>query len=386
MNLCHIITKLELGGAQLSTLHILSRLPKDKYTISLITSSKGMLKPDFRALSHVQCHFLPLLHRPINPLFDLAVFLQIYFILRKDKYSIVHTHSSKAGVIGRWAARLARVPVIMHTVHGWSFNDYQRPLRRKLFIFLERMTAKFTSNIICVSQKDIDTGLKYKIAPEHKFEFIPYGIPIPKFRRSPAGIPEKKRGLGILNDDPVIGMISCLKPQKSPLDFVQASLKIYEQHPRVNFLLVGDGVLRGKCKKLLNGSPLNGRFIFTGWRRDVSEILDVMDVAVLTSKWEGMPISVMEALCKGCPVVATGVGGTPELIKNRVNGFLTQPGSHEEVAAKTLEILSDTNLFHQMKAQAASSIDETFCVDRMTEKTADLYKKMFVSKQDCLDG
>lgn len=374
MNVCHVITKLELGGAQLSTLNILSKLPKSKYGISLITSSNGLLKPDVCALKDVTCHFLPFLRRPINPIFDLLAFVHVYFILRRNKFSVVHTHSSKAGIIGRWAARLARVPVIVHTVHGWSFNEYQWPIKKKLFIFLERATARITSKIICVSQKDREIGLKYNIAQEDKFELIKYGIPIAEFRRPLADPLKKKRDLGILNDNAVVGMISCLKPQKSPLDYVKAMTKIYKENPLVNFLLVGDGVLRRDCERFIEDTTMKERFIFTGWRRDISEILGVMDVAVLTSKWEGMPISVIEALCKGCPVVATGVGGTPELIKNRINGYITQPGAHEETAAKVWEVIKDADTLKAMKKRAASSIDDSFCVNAMVEKTQNLYQ------------
>lgn len=376
MKLCHVITKPELGGAQLSTLNILSRLPKAKYDISVITCAKGLLRSDFESLKDAKCYFLSSLHRPINPLLDICAFIQIYFIFRRNKYAIVHTHSSKAGIIGRLVAWFTHVPIIIHTVHGWSFNDYQSPIKRNIFVFLERITARFTTKIICVCKKDIEIALKYRIAKEDKFTLIKYGIPVSEFRRSSTDFEKKRRELGILNNDPVVGMISCLKPQKSPLDFIKASIKIYENEPRVNFLLVGDGVLRAKCEKVLARAPLNGRFIFAGWRRDISKILDVMDMVILTSKWEGMPISIIEALCKGCPVIATGVGGTPELIKDGVTGYITQPGFYEEVAEKALKILKDPHFFNKMKIEASSSVDDSFSIDRMVKEIESLYENL----------
>jgi len=372
---CHVITKPELGGAQLSTLNILSGLPRDKYDISVITSPKGILSPEFRKLKDVKSFSLPSLVRPINPLFDILGFIHIFLIYRCNKYAIVHTHSSKAGIIGRLAACLAGVPVIIHTVHGWSFNDYQGWIRKRVFIFLEKVVARFTTKIICVSKKDLQAGLKYKIAGPDKFVLIKYGIPIAELRRSSVDPLVKKKELGITNNGPVIGMIACLKPQKSPLDYIKACIKIYEKMPEVNFLLVGDGALRSKCEKLLAPTPLNGRFIFTGWRRDVSEILDILDVAVLTSKWEGMPISIIEALCKGCPVVATNIGGTGELVKDGVTGYVTQPCAYEETAEKVLKILGDPVSFNKMKIQAALSIDESFGVDRMVGEIENLYRR-----------
>jgi len=376
MRICHVITKPELGGAQLSTLNILSSLPRDKYNISIITSAHGMLEPEFRGMKKARTFFSRFLVRPINPLSDILAFIDIFLVYRSNKYDLVHTHSSKAGIIGRWAARLANIPTIIHTVHGWSFNDYQPSILRRFYIFLERITASVTTKIICVSKRDIDIALRYKIAPREKLTLIRYGIPLRKFRESKTDIQLKKRELGIANNDPVIGMISCLKPQKSPADYVRAAIEIYKEIPAVNFLMVGDGVLRSQCKKILDATTLDGRFIFAGWRRDVSEILDVLDVVVLTSKWEGMPISIIEALSKGCVVVATDACGTSELVKDNVTGYIVKPGSYGQVARKVINVLNDRQLFQSVKNRAYSSIDDSFDVSRMVNEIDNLYQRL----------
>ncbi|MFC1623891.1 glycosyltransferase family 4 protein [Candidatus Omnitrophota bacterium] len=375
MRICHVITKPELGGAQLSTLNILSGLPKDKYDISIITSPKGILGPEFKDLSMVRSFFSPFLVRSVNPLYDILALIHIYRIYRRNKYHLIHTHSSKAGILGRLSGWLAGVPTIIHTVHGWSFNDCEPRVLKRFSILLERITARFTTKIICVSRKDLEIGLKYKIAPKEKFTLIKYGIALSEFRKSQKDVLQKRKELGIANNDPVIGMISCLKPQKSPLDYIKACVRIYEKMPNINFLLIGDGILREKCERLLASAPLNGRFIFTGWRRDTSEIMDILDVVVLTSKWEGMPISLIEALSKGCPVVATDVGGVSELVKDGITGYIVKPGSHEDVAMKALKILKDRGSFNKMKEEAMSSIDDSFELDRMVEEIKDLYQR-----------
>lgn len=376
MRICHVITKPELGGAQLATLNILSCLPGDKYDISLISSGGGLLNPDLNNIKGVKVFYLSFLIRPINPIADIIAFISIYKLYKSNKFTLVHTHSSKAGIIGRWAARLAGVPLIIHTVHGWSFNDYQPRFLKNLFIFLERITAKFTTKIICVSNKDIETGLRHKIAPRDKFELIKYGIPLVDFRKSLHDKKKKRKELGIDNEDPIVGMISCLKPQKSPLDYIKASISIYNEMPDVNFLLIGDGVLRPQCEKLLASAPLNGRFIFTGWRRDISEILDILDVVVLTSKWEGMPISIIEALCKGRPVVITDVGGARELVKDGVTGYIVHPGLYEEVASKVLGIIRDKKAFRKMSENASLSIDDSYDLKNMIGKVDKLYQEL----------
>ena len=373
MRVCHLITKPELGGAQVSTLSILSGLSKVKYDISCITSRRGILGHEFQNLKDINSIFSPFLGRPVNPLFDILAFIHIYNIYRRNKYQIVHTHSSKAGIIGRLAGRLAGVPVIVHTVHGWSFNEYQNLIIKHFFILLEKIAARYTSKIICVSKRDIQTAIKYKIAPENKFIFIKYGISVAEFRKSPDGKLQKRKRLGIANNDPVVGMISCLKPQKSPLDYIKAAIKIYEKIPNVNFLLVGDGILRQKCERFLSKSSLNGRFILTGWRRDIPDILDILDIMVLTSKWEGMPIAVIEALCKGCPVVATDVGGSRELIGDGITGYLTKPGAYDEVALRIEYILKNPGHLDRMKKAAFQSIDDSFREDRMIDEIETLY-------------
>jgi len=385
MRICHVITKPELGGAQLSTLNLISSLPKDKYQVSIVTSSAGLLKQKFKSLENVTAYFSPFLIRPANPIVDILALIHIFFIYRCRGFRIIHTHSSKAGIIGRWAAFLYNKTQcwlkvkgerceVVHTVHGWPFNDYQWILVKRFYIFLERITAPFTTKIICVSKKDIETGLKYRIAPKEKFVLIKYGIPLYQFKNSNCNKADKKKELGINNNDPVIGMISCLKPQKSPLDYVKACADVYNKLPSINFLLIGDGVLKKRCKSELSKSSLNGRFIFTGWRRDVSDILDVIDIVVLTSKWEGLPIAIIEALSKGKPVVATDAGGCRELIEDGVTGYITRPGQYKDTADRLSSILKDKDSLLKMSREAAKSIDESFDIKAMARNIDNLYR------------
>jgi len=374
MRICHVITKPELGGAQLSTLNLISNLPEDRYQVSIITSSSGILRPEFQGLKHATAYFLPLLTRLINPIVDILALIHIYLIYRCNRFKIIHTHSSKAGVVGRWAALFAGVPAILHTVHGWPFNDYQLFLVKRFYIFLERITAVFTTKIICVSKKDMETGLKYKIAPREKFALVRYGIPLYRFKHSNCDKAAKKKELGIDNDDPVVGMIACLKPQKAPLDYIKACADVYNRMPGVNFLLIGDGVLKKRCRQELDKSSLNGRFIFTGWRRDISEILDIIDIAVLTSKWEGCPIAAIEALSKGKPVVATDTGGIRELVKDGITGYITTPGMYKDTADRISRILTDRGSFSKMSEEAGKSIDDSFDIKAMAQAMDDLYK------------
>jgi len=376
MRICHVITKPELGGAQLSTLNLISNLPEDRYQVSIITSPTGILKHEFKSFKNATVYFSPFLTRPMNLISDILASIDIYNIYRCNRFKIIHTHSSKAGIIGRWAALFAGIPVIIHTAHGWPFHDYQNPLERIFFILLEKITAVFTTKIICVSKKDIETGLKYKIAPKEKFVLIKYGIPLYQFKDSNCNKAEKKKELGINNEDPVIGMVACLKPQKSPLDYVKACIDVYNEMPGVNFLLIGDGILKKRCKAELRKTSLNGRFIFTGWRRDVSELLDIIDIVVLTSKWEGFPIAIIEALAKGKPIVATDVGGVRELVKDGVMGYITRPREYKDTTGRILNMLKDRGSFFKMQEEAFKSIDDSFDISAMALNTDKLYRSL----------
>ena len=171
IRILHIVTKLELGGAQRNVLDILSGLDQKRFEIHLI-SSKGLLNDEARAIPHLHLTLLPFLRRPPNPIFDLWAFLVLVSYMKRNKIQIVHTHSSKAGILGRWAARLAGVPVIIHSVHGWGFHDYLKSFLNDFFIFLERVTARITTKLIAVSENDIRKGLDLRIGSQNQYLLV----------------------------------------------------------------------------------------------------------------------------------------------------------------------------------------------------------------------
>ncbi|GAH03767.1 unnamed protein product, partial [marine sediment metagenome] len=214
LNILHIITKLELGGAQKSTLHIIDLLNKDRYNLSLISSNAGILIPEARSIPQIDLSLLSILKRAVDPVKDFFALVSLIKLIKRKKFDIVHTHSSKAGILGRWAAKLAGVPVVLHSVHGWGFHHRQNPLTRRLFIYLERITAKITNRLIAVSQSDIKGGLNARIGTEDKYTLLRYGISLQKFIGCQADIKKKKEELGIKTDSPIVGMVACFKPQK----------------------------------------------------------------------------------------------------------------------------------------------------------------------------
>lgn len=383
LNLLQIITELELGGAQKNVLHIAALLDKDRYELSLLSSNKGILAADALNIPKVNAAFLPALRRPISPLRDLLTLIQLTRFIKNNKFDLVHTHSSKAGILGRWAARFAAAPVILHTVHGWGFNQRQNPLTRGFFAFLERITARVTDKLIAVSEGDIRTGLDAGIAAPDKYALIRYGIPVEEFSGCRDGIKKKKEELGLNADSPVVGMVACFKPQKAPRDFLKIAALVKKDFPETKFLMVGDGILRRKSEGLRDRLGLKEDVFFTGWRRDIPRILPVLDVFVLTSLWEGLPVVILEAMACALPVVATSTEGARELIRPGINGFLAPLGDVRAMAQKIGVLLKDKALSHKMGQEGRRLLTAGFRVENMVQEIGRLYQDLARKKGLC---
>ncbi|MFH1800997.1 MAG: glycosyltransferase family 4 protein [Candidatus Omnitrophota bacterium] len=377
INILYVITQLELGGAQRQLLSLIRHLDRRDYNLFLFTAREGLLMEEALSSGGLTCYRSRHLKRPINFFEDFLAMIEILRFIKKNKIDIVHTHSSKAGILGRWAGALAKTKIVIHTVHGWSFNDFQKPFFRKLYLRLERWSAKFTDKIIVVSNHDRQKGLDHKIGADGKYSLVRYGIDRAQFGRRD---PTIRKELGISDNETVIGTIACFKPQKAPEDFVQLAFLASQVFPRAKFLMVGDGILREKIEKLIAKFNLASRFILTGWRRDIPRVLPAMDVFVLTSLWEGMPIVVLEAIVSQVPVVATQTGGISEIIAEGETGFLVPCHDMPSMLEKARIFLQDTSLKERITRDARQSINEKFDTGTMVKDHEDLYQELVKTK------
>jgi len=378
INILYVIAKLELGGAQKQLLSLVSNLGNERFRPFLFTAKRGLLISEASAIDGLTLERSCYLERAISPFKDLLSLAEIYLFIKKNNIDIVHTHGSKAGILGRFAARLAGIKVNIHTIHGWSFNDCQPWLFRKLIIWLERLVGEFTDRLIVVSRHDKQKGLKNHIGSEDKYVLIHYGIDYAEFNRDGQKIKEE---LGINSKDLVVANISCFKPQKSPLAFVKLAYLVSQNIPDVKFLLVGDGVLRGKIERLILRLNLQKQLILTGWRRDIPDILSAADVFVLNSLWEGLPVTALEALASGRPVIATHTGGISEVIIEGRNGFLVSPTDMQGMCKKLTILLRNPDLRKAMSGNAKEALTSDFLLDSMVEKTKNLYKDLISEKE-----
>jgi len=380
----HVITMLELGGAQQNTLYTVEHLDRSKFSVALWSGDGGMLNAEARAIADLEFKIVPGLVREVRPSRDAMAFWQLYTMLRHEvRFSkapvIVHTHSSKAGILGRWAARLAGVPVIIHTFHGFGFNRFQPFPKRAAFIAAEWITGRMATHcFIAVSRANLEEAVSRGIAGRHRIKIIRSGIKAQEFEPRDINKAEKKKSLGLDPHAPLVLMAACLKPQKNPLDFVRVAQKVLSRAPEAQFALAGDGELRGELERAVRNADLEKRFALLGWRRDVAELMWASDLFVLTSLWEGLPRSYLQAVAAGLPIVGTDVDGAKEAVRSGKNGWLLPPGDVEGMAQKVAELLLDPRNAKQM-GEAGKDILPEFDIGLMVKRQEELYEKMLDS-------
>lgn len=389
IKVCHIITKLELGGAQQNTLYTVKTLDRKLFIPLLITGSEGILIEEANRYHHVRKYYLSELIREIRLAKDVRAWYTIWRILRREQREtphiplIVHTHSSKAGILGRWAAKCAGVSWIVHSIHGFGFHDYQPPLVHWAFIVLEWITAKITTHFIAVSEANIETGAHLGLFPRSRVSLIRSGIDVARFQRccnQPASTIRESREntlqeLHIPIHKKVVGMIACFKPQKAPLDFVRAMKLVVNTVPDVHGIMIGDGVLRPQIEAMIIRYHLEKTISLLGWRTDIPELLPLCQLLVLTSLWEGLPRVCPQAMAVGIPIVATNVDGIPEAVHDGVNGFLVQPGDIQKCAEKIGYLLNNPDIAQRMGKQGQKMVEE-FDIHRMVQQQEALYHSL----------
>jgi glycosyltransferase involved in cell wall biosynthesis len=377
-----VITRLIVGGAQETVMLVAAMLDRARFDVHVLsgpqTGSEGSLIKAVRAQG-VPLTIEPALVREVNPARDLLVLARLTHFIRHGRYDIVHTNSSKAGILGRWAAWLAGVPIIVHTVHGWGHHERQHPLVRRAYILLEQITQRITDRLVVVSPRNVEKGLADGIATPEKYVTIRSGIELDCFRE-PARPREAVRAeLSIPRDAPVVGTVTRLSPQKAPLDFVEAAAQVAAARPDVHFVVVGGGPLQAEVEARIAALDLIDRFHLTGLRRDVPDLLHSFDIFALSSLWEGLPRVLPQAMAAGLPIVATAADGNAEAVGDGVNGLLTPPGDPQAMADALLRLLDDPALACRM-GEAGRARAEEFGARQMVADIAALYEALLAER------
>jgi len=366
-----VITRLELGGAQRVVLHTARNLDRERFAVALAWGPGDLLDDEAAAIADLDHYPVDSLVRNIAPISDFRALASLRAAIRSFRPTVVHTHSSKAGILGRLAARLERVPAVVHTVHGFGFTPLQPAPVRMAFRAAEGLLARWTDHFVTVSETDRQRGIEIGLFPPERATVIRAGIDLEKYRAVADGDATRER-LGVPVDSPLVAQIGNFKAQKAPLDFVRVAAAVQKKIPEAWFVMVGDGPLRGRAEELARSLGLADRMIFCGWWDDIPGLLAAATVSVLTSRHEGLPCSVVESLAAGVPVVATAVDGTVEVVRSGGNGFLAPAGDVRALAEGVCTIVADAETRERFSAAASVGLED-FDHDLMVRRQEELY-------------
>lgn len=354
MKIALIITELQLGGAQRIVIELAGRLAQSDWEVCVITNERGLLLQDLQGIRGVEVVTVAALRREITPFKDLLALVRITSLLNNFKPDIVHTHTPKAGLIGRVAARLLRIPCI-HTVHGIGCDVSAMSLVEKVYLACERLAAKLSTVQVMVSERLRKTCLEHGLAPDGKVKVISGGFDARQFAKLPTRS-QARTALGLPVEGVVVGTVSCMKPGKRVGDFVEVCKQMRSAIPNMTAVVVGDGELRQEIQRQIERGGLEESIRLLGWRRDVPAIMAALDVFVLMSAHEGLGLVVLESMAAGVPVVATRVDGCIEIIEETRAGALIERGDIEGGAAAVVRLLNDRGRREQMGRRARKGV------------------------------
>ena len=383
IKIIRIIARLNIGGPAIHATLLTKRFDAEGFESVLVT---GQPEPDEGDMSYLteemglRMRFISGLRRSIG-LCDIKAFWQIFYLLRREKPDIVHTHTAKAGTLGRIAAILAGVPVRVHTFHGHTFHSYFGTKATRFFLFMERILARFTDKTVTLSKGQFEEiCYKFDIASPYKTSIIPLGFDLKPFLEC-----ETKKGLlrarlGIKKEERLVGIIGRPVPVKNHALFLHAARRILDRKTDVRFLMVGGERLPENMKVLCEELKLGDRLIFLGWERDMSAIYADLDVVGLTSLNEGTPVSLIEAMASAKAVVATDVGGVKDIVRHGVRGYLVPSQNEAAFADATIQLLNDDHLAREFGSNGREFAKKNFSEERLAKDTEHLYQKLVMSK------
>jgi glycosyltransferase involved in cell wall biosynthesis len=385
MRVVHVITRLIIGGAQENTvITVLGLLKKPGVEVKLITGPtkgpEGSLEEKVLGYPGLLIT-VPELVRPIHPLKDLVCFLKLVRLFRNLRPDIVHTHSGKAGFLGRMAAYFARVPVIVHTIHGPSFGQFQGFLPNVIYLTAERIAGRVTTFFVSVADAMSRHYLAHGIGTPEKYLTVRSGFAIKPYLEA-KNDPQFRAKLGLSETDFVVGKIARLFKLKGHDDLITVATQIVQVNPQVRFLLVGDGYLKERLQSRIRDLGLERHFVFAGLvpPDEIPRYVGIMDCIVHLSKREGLPKALAQALAAGKPVIAYDCDGAGEVCIPNKTGFLIQPGDLEGVSNAILTLANDAALRLRLGSEGRKLIVEWFDSDRMVDTLYELYLRLMSQK------
>lgn len=390
IRVAHIITRMIVGGAQENTLLSVEGLDRyPEYDVTLISGRddgpEGSLLP--RAEKTTKLIVIPELERNMKPMNDIKSFVKLYRILRDGRYHIVHTHSTKAGVLGRIAALLAGTPIIVHTLHSLVFHDYQPWLLNRALRMVKRIMEPMTHYFISVSEIVRKNAIAAGVDIADKSCTIYSGMELDWFLKA-AGDPVKvRKEFGIPLDAPVVGKVARLFNMKGHDQLFDAAPEIVKRHPNVRFFLIGDGILLDHLQKRAEAMGIRENFVFAGLvpRERIPEMIAAMDIVVHTSLREGLARVLPQGLAMGKPCVSYDLDGAPEVVVPEKTGFLVKPDDKDGLADAISKLVADPELRKRLGDEGRRLVDPAFRAETMVSQISDVYQKLLVKHRDRIE-
>lgn len=376
----NVLARLNVGGPAIHVSLITQRLGPPEYESTLVTGTVGGAEGDmtwYATERGVTPILIPSLGRELHPFRDLITLWRLFRLLRLLKPDVVTTHTAKAGFVGRVAARLAGVPVVVHTFHGHVFHGYFSPAKTRIFLLLEQSAARLTDTIITLTPgQRHELADVYRIAPESKFTIMGYGLDLAGFAAAARKPGTFRQAWGVAEAAPLVTIVGRLAPVKNHALFLKAAVLVRKSLPEARFALVGDGELRAELEAQVDALGLDDAVFFTGWQKDVAPVYADSDVLVISSVNEGTPFTVIEAMATGCPVVSTAVGGVPDFLNHGELGALVPSGDAEALANAIVRTLRQPPNAEALRAEIVAR----YGIDRLVRDLDALYRGLLTKK------
>jgi glycosyltransferase involved in cell wall biosynthesis len=374
-----VIARLNIGGSAAHAILLTAGLDPARFESALVTgveaADEGNML-DLAAQKGVQPLIIPQLGREINPLKDWVTLIKLYRLFRDLHPHIVHTHTAKAGTVGRLAACLAGVPIVVHTFHGHVFHDYFGPLQTRVFIGIERFLASLSDRIVTVSEGQRREIAAYGVASLDKIAVVPLGFELDALLNCESLRGQLRRELGIPEGMALVGTVARLTAIKNHRLFLEAAKLVLQAGQEAVFLIVGDGELRAELEAYVAELGLAERVIFTGWRCDLPRIYADLDVVALSSLNEGTPVSLIEAMAAAKPVVSTRVGGVSDVVLDKKSGYLVQSKDARGLARGILDLLQAPEKAREMGLTGRAAVHPKYASETLLANAEKLYLEL----------
>ena len=379
MQLLHLQLLPIISGVQKVTLEEFSLLGRELFTPVLVCKERGALTEAVGELGGT-VYYVPALVRPISPLKDLVAGVALFRLFKRLSPAILHTHSSKTGILGRIVGRLSGVPVVIHTVHGYAFPYASSWLVRSIYFLMEYLGGKFCDGLVVLNEGDRQIAIEKLAIPAKKVHLIPNGVDIDCFDKgTDEQRAEIRRENFSVNDNDVvcIGMVGRLWRQKNPVCLLRAALRVLEQtEKRVQFFFIGDGELREELEQEISRHGVDSEIQVLGWRKDVASLLSGLDIFILPSRWEGMPLAILEAMASSLPVIVSDISGNSDLVKHDIDGLLFETDNDEQLSERILTLVNEAEKRNEMGKNGRKKVIEYYQLHYRVERMTVLYQAL----------